>query len=164
MTMKAFKGFLFIVLLALFLFAPIMNVSALISNASEFSSAATKLKELRKESEQAHSGAVSAKEEYLEYRTSELNPNDPVAITKVLKGLEGVTVSSVKALSLSPTTNVIGTYDENSNQWCEGLEVVLTTNTLEDTLLRIEKMQLTLISTTVKAPNTIILQVNVKGV
>ena len=162
--LTAFKTVVAAVLLGTFICAPQVNVLSFSSNINDFRIAAAEVKSMRSESADIASQAKSVYNEYLSLRTAELDPTDPVAITKSFKGLEGVTVTSVNALSLTPTPTVIGTYDENSNQWCEGLEFILRTDTIEDTLLRIEKMQLSLVSLTVQEPKTIIVRVNVKGV
>lgn len=163
-SLRTFKAAVAITLLLVFILVPQVNVISFAQNLSDFSNASSEVKILREQSLSVISQAKASYDEFLSLRTSELDPTDPVAITKAFRGLEGVTIISVNALSLSPTITIIGTYDENSNQWCEGIELILRTDSIDDTLLRIEKMQLSLISLSIQEPKTITVRVSVKGV
>lgn len=164
MKLNIFKSILFVILITSLFIIPSNNIFSMYDNLSAFNNAIQSVKEMHTKQNEIKTLERTTYDNYISYRNSALDNTDPVAITKTFRGLEGVTVSSVNALSLTPTVTVISTYDENSNQWCEGLEITLTTDNIEDTLLRIEKMQLAIISLTVKTPNTIIVKINIKGV
>lgn len=172
-----FQKILLIALLLFILVMPGYNISVLTSNISALMNTARDLENTKDETNKVKSEATKLKTEYDQKRTSELDVNDPIAITKVLRGLTGVTVVDVKALSLTQNTessnnggsaeiipSILGPYDENSNQWCEGLEFTLKTDSTEKLLLQLEKMQLSILSISIKSKNIITVQVNVKGV
>lgn len=163
-SQKLFRVVVMFALLGTLIVSPTANVFNLMTNVKEFKGAMDQVKELRENRSTAETSLNQAYSEYLSFRNSELDHTDPVAITKAFKGLDGATVASVNALSLTPSISVIGSYDENANQWCEGLEITLRTDSIENTLLRIEKMQLSIISITVQAPKSITVQISVKGV
>lgn len=74
-----------------------------------------------------------------------------------------MTVTKINALSIDEVPVVVGEYSPDANQWCDGLEFHITATDMENTLLRIDKMELVVISTVTKAPNKIILQIQTKG-
>ena len=162
------QNFIKIIMLVLLLLSsllfPTTNIFSATTAIKQYFSIGEELKSAKIEYNKSKQFAVSAEESFITTRSTDINPYDPVIVSQLISGLEGVTVTKINALSIDEIPTVVGEYSPEANQWCDGLEFHITATDIENTLLRIDKMELIVVSTTVKAPNKIILQIQTKGV
>lgn len=165
MVKKNFFKFLILVILALStLVIPAANILKSKEVIKQYFSVGDELQEAREERDKSKEFAKSAEDSFISARSTNINPYDPVIVSQLINGLEGVTVTKINALSIEDVPVVVGEYSPDANQWCDGLEFHITTTDVENTLLRVDKMELVVLSTIVKAPNKMILQIQTKGV
>lgn len=165
MVKKNFFKFLILVILALStLLIPATSILKSAEMIKQYFSVGDELKTARLERDKSKEFAKSAEDSFISARSTDINPYDPVIVSQLISGLEGVTVTKINALSIEDVPTVVGEYSPDANQWCDGLEFHITATDIENTLLRIDKMELVVISTVTKAPNKLILQIQTKGV
>lgn len=165
MVKKNFFKFLILVILAFSaLFLPATSILKSSELIKQFFSVGDELKTAKLERDKSKEFAKSAEDSFISARSTDINPYDPVVVSQLISGLEGVTVTKINALSIDDVPAVVGEYSPDANQWCDGLEFHITATDIENTLLRIDKMELVVISTVTKAPNKLILQIQTKGV